>query len=66
MTTYTVGEGKQFSSIQEALDAVPGFCNQPQRVEICGYQVTIDCATGWHNGSAEEWMAICPVNVKVN
>lgn len=63
--TYTVGDGKTYSTIQAAIDAIPGNLSGQgvQTVEVYakagGYAETIDAFTGFTNASITNYIDIC-------
>ena len=64
MTTFTVGDGKTYSTIQAAIDAIPGDLSGQgvQTVEVyakaAGYAETLDVLTGFSNASAADYIHI--------
>jgi len=63
-TYYTVGDGKSYSTIQAAIDAIPGDLSGfgIQQVQVyakaAGYTETLDAGTGFTNASALDYIDI--------
>ena len=62
--TYTVGDGKDYATIQLAIDAIPGNLSGQgkQHVQVyakaAGYAETLDVSTGFSNASATNYIDI--------
>ena len=63
--TYTVGDGKTYSTIQAAIDAIPGDLSSSPGVhtvevytKAAGYAETLDTVTGFTNQSATDYIHI--------
>ena len=62
--TYTVGDGKDYATIQLAIDAIPGNLSGQgkQHVQVyakaAGYAETLNLTTGFSNGSATDYIDV--------